>query len=237
MAKSGLMGGQGAQGGGFFPSANGGGIFSRGPGGILPERGSQAQMDIVGALMQSAMSGAQNSGSPLLALLAPMIGGAVTSRTQGLYDQGQKDRAATSTQKLLELMGNDPRVAGVLEIMNDQGAPDHVKSLAASLIARRGGGGKGGAGGGLGFDPRQANIATNLLGKAIKDLTEQGYSPEEARDMVRNDPLYAPQWAAIDRASAERQPGAAPSAVPVTPLATPNANTAPPPPPKGTVEF
>ena len=81
MAKTGLMGGQGIN-----------TLFSRGPGGILPERGSQAQLDMVGALMQSAMSGAQNSGSPLLALLAPLISGAVGSRTQGLYDAAQKER-------------------------------------------------------------------------------------------------------------------------------------------------
>jgi hypothetical protein len=125
MAKSGLTGGQGM-----------GEFFSRGPGGILPEKGSQAQYDMVRAMLQSGVGAAQNSGSPLLAMLAPMIGGAVATRTQGLYDQAQQERATASSQQLLGLLGNNPRAASILEIMNDQNAPDHVKSIAASMMGK-----------------------------------------------------------------------------------------------------
>lgn len=63
-----------------------GSVFRRGEGGILPERGSAQQRDLVSALVQSGMKSAGASGSPLLALLAPMVGGAVVNRADGLYE-------------------------------------------------------------------------------------------------------------------------------------------------------
>jgi hypothetical protein len=129
MAKSGLMGG------GQF-GQNLGQMFSRGPGGLLPARGSQPQYDMVQSLLQGGMGAAAQSGSPLLALLAPMVGGAIGNRTQGLYDEAQKARRQKSTQGLLELMGGDPKAAGILEILGDQDAPDHVRSIASSMMGK-----------------------------------------------------------------------------------------------------
>lgn len=242
MAKSGLTGGQGM-----------GEFFSRGPGGILPEKGSQAQYDMVRAMLQSGVGAAQNSGSPLLAMLAPMIGGAVATRTQGLYDQAQQERATASSQQLLGLLGNNPRAASILEIMNDQNAPDHVKSIAASMMGKvvnppkgRGGGTSRGSSTSKPYRPsagemRQANEATGILESAIAKLVDSGTEAAAAREMVRSDPLYALQWAMIGP-GATGAPQATPR-VPETELAKPDAarsdagRLSPPPPPEGTVEF
>lgn len=87
--------------------ADPGSVFRRGQGGVLPERGSRAQYDMVNALLQSGVSSAQGSGSPLLALLAPMIGGAVGARTEGLYSDAQSDRDSAAIDTLLAAMGNN----------------------------------------------------------------------------------------------------------------------------------
>lgn len=112
MAKTGLFGG------GQTPPifANPGGVFQRGQGGILPERGSRAQYDMVQALLKGGMQSAQASGSPLLAFLAPMAGGAVGSRTEGLYKDAQQQRDQQAIDQLLSAMGGQgggmaPRVS------------------------------------------------------------------------------------------------------------------------------
>ncbi len=103
-------GGQaGATTGGFIPPSpvlqNPSSIMGRGPGAILPERGSRAQLEMVQALMGPAMQGAQNSNSPLLAFLAPMVGGAVGARTQSLYKDAQQGRDSCAIDQLLDAMG------------------------------------------------------------------------------------------------------------------------------------
>jgi hypothetical protein len=82
-----------------------GSVFRRGEGGILPERGSSAQLAAVMQAMGGMNAGAQQSGSPLLALMAPLLGGAVGSRTQGLYKDAQKGRDGTAIDTLLASMG------------------------------------------------------------------------------------------------------------------------------------
>jgi len=240
MAKSGLMGGQGI-----------GEFFSRGPGGILPERGSQAQYDLVSGLLQSGMGAAQQSGSPLLALLAPMLGGAIGNRTQSLYDQAQQERSSASTDQLLSLMGGgNAQASALMGILGDQDAPDHVQSIARSMLGKSfktsGGGGtkRRRSGGGRSSRPAslsQINVATDMVAGAIKDLVKSGMSSEEARSAVRNDPMYARQWAAIDGGSnqvAAASPRVETPVVPQSNLAQPGLDQiAPPPPPEGTVEF
>lgn len=115
MAKMGLLGGGGQTppfiGGGPSPAAGQGGMFRRGQGGILPERGSRAQYDMVQELLKSGIASSQGSGSPLLAFLAPMIGGAVGTRTEGLYRNAQGQRDNGAIDKLMAAMGpSDPPV-------------------------------------------------------------------------------------------------------------------------------
>lgn len=107
MAKTGLFGGGGGQPPKF--SSQPGGFFRRGQGGILPERGSRAQLDMVQALLASSMQSSQGSGSPLLAFLAPMIGGAVGARTNGLYKDAQQGRDDSAIDTLMSAMGGPAR--------------------------------------------------------------------------------------------------------------------------------
>lgn len=110
MAKMGLFGGNGqtppifAETSPVFSDPSS--VFRRGEGGILPERGSRSQYDMVQALLQSGVTSSQNSGSPLLAFLAPMVGGAVGTRTEGLYREAQSDRDNQAIDELLSTMGS-----------------------------------------------------------------------------------------------------------------------------------
>ena len=97
-----------------FNPQQGGGMFQRGQGGILPERGSDLQRELVMSALQSAMGSAQNSGSPLLAFLAPLAGGAIGSRTEGLHEKGQDKRRGASIDRLMAAMGGGGQGAGGL---------------------------------------------------------------------------------------------------------------------------
>lgn len=242
MSKAGILGG-GGQTPPFNPQGNGG-MLSRGAGGILPEQGSQNQYDMVQALLQGSMQSAQASNSPLLAALMPIVGSAVASRTEGLRNQKQQE----STDALLDLVGGGERTAAILEIMNDQNAPQSVRSAASSMFGKILNPPKGKKGSGRKRikdsngswryldtgeqvfpnvtpqpkqgDYRQYNEATEILSGAISDLQTVGYSAEEAREMVTNDPMYAAQWGMLDGYSAPSQvPVNQPA--PTVPVATP----------------
>lgn len=129
-----------------FPS-----MFSRGVGGILPERGSEMQNEIVNSLVQAALQSAPNSGSPLLAALAPMLGGAAMSRANGLREIGQqREQDGMASTVFGRPMSDSERQ--LMEIMGNEGAPGFVRSEAERQLtaALRGGGSGGGGGGGGG---------------------------------------------------------------------------------------
>lgn len=125
MTKSGLFsGGVGMANAPGASQAGQGGIdlaalLSRGQGGILPERGSRDQYEMVQQLLQSSMASAQGSGSPVLAALTPMIGGAVGTRTEGLYKEAQEGRDAAALDGILEAMGGGTQ--GVTPTMKVRG--------------------------------------------------------------------------------------------------------------------
>lgn len=148
MAKTGLMGGMArpqpqpqpmAQ-----PQAGGGGLaglLQRGQG-VLPARGSQAQYDMVQALLQSGMSDARNSGSPLLAFLAPLAGGAIGTRTENAYQAAQEQRRSETMDQLLAAMGGDAgrigedRLRTLVGLMSDESTPTGVRSIASDILGR-----------------------------------------------------------------------------------------------------
>lgn len=98
-----------------------GSMMTRGGGGIFPERGSTAQLEAVMAALQGANSGAQQSGSPLLAFLAPMATGAVGTRTQGLYKDAQKGRDDSAIETLLASMGGSGNFNGAPSLFTTSG--------------------------------------------------------------------------------------------------------------------
>ena len=101
MSKSGLLGNGSRPQPAFADNST---MMGRVPGGVLPERGSRDQYDIVQQLLQSSMGLAPISGSPLIAALTPMIGGAIGTRTKGLYRDGQEQRDNAAIEQLLSTM-------------------------------------------------------------------------------------------------------------------------------------
>lgn len=134
-----------------------GGLFRRGGGGFLPEVGSRAQLDMVQALVQGGMASAQGSNSPLLALLAPMIGGAAANRAQGQFETAEKTREAERMERLMGAM-NAGRggIEDLISIVSSEDTPTGMRGIASSALARalqppavgRGGGGGGRRSGG-----------------------------------------------------------------------------------------
>ncbi|WP_299872856.1 hypothetical protein [uncultured Sulfitobacter sp.] len=82
-------------------------VFRRGEAGILPERGSRGQLDLVTQLLASGMASSKESGSPLLAALTPMVGGAIGTRTSGLFKEAQAGRDASAMDTLIAAMGGE----------------------------------------------------------------------------------------------------------------------------------
>lgn len=175
MAKSGFFGGM--AGGGptrpvprpvqvAAPQAAPGGfpaIFSRGQGGILPERGSQTQYDLVTSLVQAAMQAAPQSGSPLLAALAPMLGGAALSRVEGMRDIGrQRETDSVSASLFGRPMTDSERQ--LMEVMGNEDVPGFFRTEAErrlqAALGIGGGSARVGGGGGRTSSPNPAAPGT-----------------------------------------------------------------------------
>ncbi|MEM8971356.1 MAG: hypothetical protein AAGD43_04735 [Pseudomonadota bacterium] len=234
-------------------------------GGFFPAPGSESHRDFIQQLAFSGMATAGQSDSPLLALLAPMVGATVTARADKVYEDGQAKKTAAARDQILGMIGgNDEQTGQLLDLIAAEDTPQTMRALASSMLNRKINPPKGRGGssrrrmredvngilryldtgeqvfegvtknsGNVGSS-QQINEATKIIDRAKDNLTNLGYTLDEADQMVRNDPLYAPQWRMIEDTQSSTRP--APAAPPVTELAQPNQRSAPPPPP-GTVEF
>ena len=146
-----------------------GNLMKRGDGGILPERGSEQQRDLVNALVQQGMASAGQSGSPLLALLAPMAGMAASTRANSLYDSAQEAEAEDSYAEFAKLTGASPAALELLRMMDDPNMPKAAKDQLAKRYEAMTGGGSGGGrrsgGGGGGSRPSAAQKKERLFGE------------------------------------------------------------------------
>ena len=146
-----------------------GDLMKRGDGGILPERGSEQQRDLVNALVQQGMASAGQSGSPLLALLAPMAGMAASTRANSLYDSAQEAEAEDSYAEFAKLTGASPAALELLRMMDDPNMPKAAKDQLAKRYEAMTGGGSGGGrrsgGGGGGSRPSAAQKKERLFGE------------------------------------------------------------------------
>ncbi|WP_305968561.1 MULTISPECIES: hypothetical protein [unclassified Mameliella] len=104
-------------------SVFGRGLFSRGEGGILPARGSDEQLALVKAAVQAATKAAAGSGSPLLAFLSPMLGGAALTRAAGLNGMGG-DAALGDYQAAT---GVPDEAMDLLRLLENPNMPDAAK--------------------------------------------------------------------------------------------------------------
>ena len=146
-----------------------GNLMKRGDGGILPERGSEQQRDLVNALVQQGMASAGQSGSPLLALLAPMAGMAASTRANSLYDSAQEAEVEDSYAEFAKLTGASPAALELLRMMDDPNMPKAAKDQLAKRYEAMTGGGSGGGrrsgGGGGGSRPSAAQKKERLFGE------------------------------------------------------------------------
>ena len=146
-----------------------GNLMKRGDGGILPERGSEQQRDLVNALVQQGMASAGQSGSPLLALLAPMAGMAASTRANSLYESAQEAEAEDSYAEFAKLTGASPAALELLRMMDDPNMPKAAKDQLAKRYEAMTGGGSGGGrrsgGGGGGSRPSAAQKKERLFGE------------------------------------------------------------------------
>lgn len=135
-----------------------GGMFQRGTG-ILPAKGSPEQQAIVNALMKSAMASAPDSGSPLLAFLAPMLGAGAMSRAANNRTGATGDAKQTAMDKFLGTTGAPPEAAELLAQIDDPNLPAAARATLKKRFDAMINGMPAPSGGGGGRAPRRATPA------------------------------------------------------------------------------
>lgn len=131
-------------------------------GGFLGPKGSEFRYDMATQLIGQAMAGAQSSGNPLAAFLAPIAGSVIGARATKQREEAKAAEAASMTEALLGPAGMSPDARRALEVLQNENAPDYLQALAqkqfAAAMAPATGGGGGGrrrsSGGGGGSKPR-----------------------------------------------------------------------------------
>lgn len=137
MAKFGLGGGAGAG----APAGAGGGFF--------PAAGSPARYDMAKAFLGSALQSAQGSESPWVQALAPLMGAAIGGRLEKQREDFVGQQTAGLTDDLLGTMAADPKARRYLDIISNPNVPDHLRTIASTMLNRTlnppavGGGGGG----------------------------------------------------------------------------------------------
>lgn len=140
------------------PAVPQGGASAGGLPGFFPQQGSKAQYDMIMQLVQAGMSNAQQSGSPIAALLAPLAGAAIGGGATRKYQDAQAKSQSELAQSVLGDAASNPNVKGYIDVLNDPNAPGYLKTIAQSRLnaainpakgrtgrttARRTGGGRG----------------------------------------------------------------------------------------------
>gem|GEM_PF-2575425 len=206
-------------------------MFQRGGTGILPERGSQQQYDMVMQLLQSGMAGAQNSGSPLLAFLAPMLGGAIGTRTSNLRNMSAESGGDELTASLL---GNNAEARKYSEMLSDPNLPPHLKNLAQTMMTdalkpkvplpgvspRRGSSTRTSGASPAGAAPTAPTSLGDLTNDQLWAMAQNKRLPASQRNLASR--------LAYDRVTGARSvPGIPGAEVPTVPLAKPNQTATP----------
>lgn len=98
-------------------------------------QGSETRYKMAMDMLQSAMSGAQSSGSPALAFLAPLMGAVVGAKATSLRDQYVQDEQATMTDALFGGPLN-AQAQQALSVLSNPNAPDYLKQIAATMFKK-----------------------------------------------------------------------------------------------------
>jgi len=198
---------------------------------MIPEKGSKARNDMVMKLIDASMQSAQESGSPILSALAPIVGAMAGNKSQSQFDEAEAARNQEMTQALLGNMMSNPKAIASMQVLNDPNAPAHLRSIATSQLAAimkpKGRGGRGAGPDAYRRPPSNTDaLMTRLLYGAMSPDSEGGESissGEQARiDAVRTARSRS-RSTAVDPFDQFLEGGAPAPAAPAAPAPAPQA--------------
>lgn len=153
------------------------------------------RLEMIQALLSGAVQSAGQSGSPILAGLAPILGAVIGNSATKRYEEGEATRSQDMLRSVLGDRADDPQLQGILSVLNDDAAPGYLKEIARKQFeatvgsggdsggARRSSGGsrRSSGGGGSARPTRLTYIKTDA------DGITRGYNPATGkREVVPN---------------------------------------------------
>lgn len=151
---------------------------------MFGEQGTTPRYEATMQLLAQAMSGAQGSNNPVLALLAPIASAAIGSRAEKLHSDNQAKVATEMAGGLLGARAQTPQVQQALSVLQNPDAPDYLKSIATTMLKGSspiGGGGRRRSSGG-GTRPSKLTYI-----RMDEDGVVRGYNPATGqREVVPN---------------------------------------------------
>lgn len=109
---------------------------------MTPER-----LQMIQALLSGVVQSAADSGSPILAALAPIAGAFIGNSATKRFEDGKAAQSQASLQAVLGDRANDPQLQGILSVLNDEKAPGYLKEIARKQFDALVGGGAATGGG------------------------------------------------------------------------------------------
>lgn len=190
---------------------------------LPPQARSNIDPSLIQNLMAASIRSSQGSGSPLLAALAPIVGGVATARAQAA-EQAQAEQSIDSFIGSFVgesgLAGGDSdRLRELLLTMSNENTPDAVRSLASRMVTQMLPTRRRSSGGGRRRSPSGGSSSgrPRLFGTYSLDGILHGRTP--TGQMV---PYLGPDGQPVR----DPQAGASGSATPPAPAATPPAQSA-----------
>jgi hypothetical protein len=109
-------------------------LGSIGSGSLFGKSGSDASYEMTTGLLQAALSGAQESDSPLLAFLTPIAATMIGRRAEKNRSDFLKSENDSAVAALLGSSATNPKVNQALTVLNSETAPDYLKTIANTML-------------------------------------------------------------------------------------------------------
>lgn len=161
-------------------------------GGMFPGLTPQKRYDMAMQFLQSGMSSAAGSGSPLLAFLSPLAGAAIGGSLQSKLGTATDASSDEMNKVLLGTMAGDPRAQELIGIMGNADAPDYARAMAKDQLAKMmappkvAKGGRGGSSARSGRPPSNTDaLLSSMFYKAMDPGSDGGetVTPAEMANM------------------------------------------------------
>jgi hypothetical protein len=116
-------------------------------GGLFGSMSSQQRYDLARSMLEQGMAQASGSTSPLLQFLAPVVGAMGMGRLEAKHGAARDAEIAAMTGKLNGGQPLDPAMQGYADILNNENAPEYLRTLAKERLletmrpSKAGGGG------------------------------------------------------------------------------------------------